>query len=443
MSLFLNLFALIVFIIISIRIFTPAFDKHRLVKFVENREYLYRINRNMYFLIFVVCTAPFFLGQFSLIKYGVYFLSLIILLFWGKVRIKIDIIVGSYLVFFLWLIVSIAYSESRYDSMMLLIKYAIPLFSLWLGYSAIEEKYDLYYFSKAVAKSAVFYALIIGGVSAVFMPWLYFSPFGGMFLKYAGLADYFTSIFVAFLVLYWVTSRRIYLWGALWILLSTILETVRTGLGGIALVVAFFAFFRYKWKSIPYIMAVGILFVCVILFVPSFNEKFFGKEAGTITATDIVQGDALSMDNIQTSGREFLWDLAMDKFYEPSPIVGSGLGTITHFIKERAKREHTIALLHSDYVQILCDTGIIGITLIAVFYLCIICKVLRYTWDRKVNIWIKISGIMAVSSMVGVAFSMGFDNVVSHSMTSLINPFIFIGFFLKFIDLSKYDTISQ
>ena len=275
------------------------------------------------------------------------------------------------------------------------------------------------------------------------MPWLYFSPFGGMFLKYAGLADYFTSIFVAFLVLYWVTSRRIYLWGALWILLSTILETVRTGLGGIALVGAFFAFFRYKWKSIPYIMAVGILFVCVILFVPSFNEKFFGKEAGTITATDIVQGDALSMDNIQTSGREFLWDLAMDKFYEPSPIVGSGLGTITHFIKERAKREHTIALLHSDYVQILCDTGIIGIILIAVFYLCIICKVLRYTWDRKVNIWIKISGIMAVSSMAGVAFSMGFDNVVSHSMTSLINPFIFIGFFLKFIDLSKYDTISQ
>ena len=80
MSLFLNLLALIVFVFISIWIFTPKFDKYRLLKFPENRDYLYRINRNMYFLIFVVCTAPFFLGQFSLIKYGVYFLALIYLL---------------------------------------------------------------------------------------------------------------------------------------------------------------------------------------------------------------------------------------------------------------------------------------------------------------------------------------------------------------------------
>lgn len=444
MSLFLNLFALIAFIIISVRIFTPAFDKYRLVKFIGNRGYLYRINRNMYFLIFVVCTAPFFLGQFSLIKYGIYFGALIVLLFWGKIRIKIDLIVGAYLLFFLWMVISIGYSEMRYDSIMLLIKYTIPLFSLWLGYSAIEEKYDLYYFSKAVTTSALFYALIVGGFSAMFMPWLYFSPFGtGMFLTYAGLADYFTSIFVVFFILYWITSRKIYLWGALWILLSTILATVRTGLGGIALVGVFFAFFRYKWKSVPYIIMVGVLFVGAILFIPSINEKFFGENAGTITASDIVQGDALSLDNIQTSGREFLWGLAMDKFYEPSPIVGSGLGTTTHFIKERGKSRHTVALLHSDYVQILCDNGIVGIVLIAIFYLCIIIKVFRYTWNRNINIWVKISGIMAAASMAGVAFSMGFDNVVSHSMTSLINPFIFIGFFLKFIDLSKYDSLSE
>lgn len=60
MSLFLNLLALIAFVFISIWIFTPKFDKYRLLKFPENRDYLYRINRNMYFLIFVVCTAALF-----------------------------------------------------------------------------------------------------------------------------------------------------------------------------------------------------------------------------------------------------------------------------------------------------------------------------------------------------------------------------------------------
>ena len=73
--------------------------------------------------------------------------------------------------------------------------------------------------------------------------------------------------------------------------------------------------------------------------------------------------------------------------------------------------------------------------------MCVICKDFIYS-RRGDDPWIKVSGIMAVSSMAGVAFSMGFDNVVSHSMTSLINPFIFIGFFLKFIDLAKYDSLS-
>lgn len=433
----LNLSALLVFCVISIQIYTRKFDKYRLLRMPENKNCLYCINQNMFFLIFIVCTAPFFLGQFSLFKYGFYFLMSVYLLLVGKVKLKIDLIVRAYILFYLWLIISVSYSSARYDSIMLLIKYIIPLLALWLGYSAIEGKYDLFYFSKAVVRTSAVYALIIGGISAVFMSWLYFSPIGNMFLKYAGLADYFTSIFIIPFVLYWITNRKVYLLIAMWLFLSTVLESVRTGLGGMALAGAFYAFFRYKMKSLVYILAVGAIFVGVILYVPSINEKFFGKKAGNVQASEIIQGDALKLDNIQTSGRQFLWELVMRKFYEPNPIMGAGIGTTTKFIKERAQREHTIALLHSDYVQILCDNGIIGIVLLAFFYLCVICKVFHYTYRFKKNIWVKISGTLAVSSLAGVAFSMGFDNVVSHSMTSLINPFIFIGFFLKFIELSK------
>lgn len=44
--------------------------------------------------------------------------------------------------------------------------------------------------------------------------------------------------------------------------------------------------------------------------------------------------------------------------------------------------------------------------------------------------------------MSGVAFSMGYDNVVSHSMTSLIIPFIFIGFFMKYSELEN-EYVSE
>jgi O-antigen ligase len=391
----------------------------------------------MYFLIFTVCTAPFFLAPYSLEKYGFWFVVLIFLIQAKKIDRKVDGIVKAYFLFCIWLLISFTHTQSWYEGAMLLIKYLLPLLFLWLGYSSIKDEYTLYYFLKYTNKIAIIYAFLIGGFSAVFMPWLYYSAFGGMFLKYAGLADYFTSIFVIPLILYWITKRKVYLLGALWLALSALLESVRTGIGGIFLVVLFYSFFRYKLKSIPLIGLAVVVFIGVILFVPDVNEKMFGENAGSVTAKEIVQEDALSLDNIQTSGRNELWEITLDRYYKPHPWVGSGLGTAMHFIKSRGQVENTIMLLHSDYVQLLSETGIIGILLLSFFYLTLIYKVFHYIWVVKCNVWIKVSGIMAISSMAGIAFAMAFDNVVSHSMTSLINPFIFIGFFLKFIDLSK------
>lgn len=444
MSTIINLIILLVFTLYAITIFRPSFSNKLIFDLPDKVGYSYKMNAQMYFLTFIVCTAPVFLGQFSLLKYGVYFVILIYLLVTKRIKLKADLIVSSYLIFYLWLIITCFYADITIDTFTLLIKYLIPILSLWLGYSAIESHYDLFYFTKATVKTCAIYGFLIGGFSAVFMPWLYYSPFGnGIFLTYAGLADYFTSLFVVPLVWYWITGKKIGLWIAGWLLLSTILESVRTGLGGIALVSCFFAFFRYKLKSIPFIVVLVAGFTASILFIPSINEKFFGTNAGRVNAKDILVGDGLQLNNIQTSGREFMWNLCFQKYYEENPVFGVGLGTVTRFMKDRAIRENTVALIHSDYVQLLCDCGNISIILLVFFSLCVIVKVFYYTWVVHSNIWIVVSGIMAISSLAGVAFSMGFDNVVSHSMTSLINPFIFIGFFLKFIDLAKDGQLSQ
>jgi hypothetical protein len=42
---------------------------------------------------------------------------------------------------------------------------------------------------------------------------------------------------------------------------------------------------------------------------------------------------------------------------------------------------------------------------------------------------------MALGSCAGTFFSMMFDNVVSYAQQSFVIPFIFIGIFLKAIDL--------
>ena len=59
---------------------------------------------------------------------------------------------------------------------------------------------------------------------------------------------------------------------------------------------------------------------------------------------------------------------------------------------------------------------------------------------RRSSLLVKLTGIMALSSMVGIGFSMYFDNVVSNSMQSMVMPYIYLGFFLKALDLEKRSS---
>lgn len=433
----INSILLLVFVYYSSSIFNDSFSSRRFVKYTDSSTGYYQINKVMYYLIFVICTAPFFLGSVSLLKYAVYFITLVLLILKGYIQKVYDGTVKAYIIFIAWIAITIIWSPYPFDGFMLIIKYMIPLLSLWLGYSAIQNEEDLYFFSKYVTRTSLIYATFIGGMSAVYTPALYFA-LSNIFITYAGLADYFTAVIGLFFVLAWIKNKKSPYIGAVWLFLSTLLEVVRTGLGGITAVCSVFSLVRYKLNAIPIIIGAIFIFFSVVLYVPKVNEKFFGSNAGTVTIKDILQGNALSNDDIQTSGRDAMWDLLLAKFYSPSPIRGSGLGASTGYMKDKVSgyTDSDIVLIHSDYVQILCDSGLIGLSLLAFFFLTVLLKVGTVAFSRGL-FYTKVSAALAIGSMTGIAFSMGYDNVVSHSMTSLIIPFVFIGFFLKFKQLNR------
>lgn len=414
--------------------FTP-FDNQRIFRIDKNDSRLFMMSKEMYFVIFTICTAPFFLSSLSLAKYGLWFLVLCLLIAYKRITPRWEIITLSYSLFFCWLFISFLTSPAKYEGFMLLIKYSIPILFLWLGYSAIDDEYSLFIFLKRIFVAIIVYAFFIGGFSAQFMPWVYYSPVGYVFLTYAGFADYLTSLFVIPLILFWLTKKPIYLWGALWLLLSTILEAVRTGLGGMFLVTVFASFLWYKVKAVPYIAIAVIIAFGVVLYVPEVNRKFFMDKAGKVTSTDIIEKDAMSFDKIGTSGRSAMWEAILKKYHKPHTFTGSGLGVAIRQMRQWHETKGMPIMLHNDYIQIVAETGYMGIFLIGVFYLFLLLKICAYIFSPSYSSRVKITGIMATSSIAGVAFSMGFDNVVSHSMTSLIMPFIFTGFFLKFVDL--------
>lgn len=440
----LFLVSLLVFIGLTLWIGTIYFTdkkRFRIVKYNKGEYYL--LSRNMYFVILTVCTGPLFVRSFPLLKYGLWFLLILFLMFARKVKLRMESIMISYMIFYLWLCVSMTYTTVPRDGFMLLIKYIIPILFCYLAYSSIRNEKDLVIFLKVVNVVACIYCFFIGGQGYKLMPGFYFGPIGQQFIRYAGFADYLTSIFIVPIILYWLTSEKKYIFCALWLVLSTILESVRTGLGGMMLVFVSALLLRYKARAIPGVLLAGALFISIILFVPSINQKFFGEEGDEVTVVDIVQGDALSQENMNTSGRTVLWEMVMEHCYKGHEMIGSGLGTSMRYLKNWAAWTGAAPILHNDYVQIISDSGIVGIVFIILFYIVFLWKGIVHVVLKRGSACVKLTGIMAVSSMAGIAFSMYYDNVVSHSMSSLVMPFIFLGFFLKFIDIDEYKQLSK
>lgn len=411
-------------------------NKYKFRTIEYNKGEYYLLSRNMYFVIFTICTAPIFLSSLALLKYGLWLGIILWLLFSNRVRMVMEPTMVMYLVFFVWLIFATTYSPVPRDAFMMLVKYFLPLCFLWLGYSALCNEKDLIIFLKVVNAAACIYCCFIGGQGETVIPQLYYGPIGNQFATYAAFADYLTAIFIVPIILYWLTKEKKYIFCALWMVASTVLESVRTGMGGMVLVFVVALLLRYKSRAIPGVLFAGAVFISVILFVPNVNQKFFGEDAGTVTGEEIVTGNALSLDNIEMSGRDALWEIVLERFYEGHEMKGSGLGVAGRYMKDRwLKKESSLAMIHNDYVQLLAETGIIGVTLLCLFYAFIIVKVFQCVVLQRSGYMVKITGIMALSSMTGIAFCMYFDNVVSNSMQSLIIPYVFLGFFLKMVDM--------
>lgn len=430
---------ILVWLILRIRkIYFTNDVQMRVVRRIWEEPYL--LSPNMYFTIFTICTAPFFLGSLSLIKYALWFLLILLLIFTRVIRIRLEWMTMTYALFFAWLCITMTYTPVPRDGAMMLIKYALPMLFLWMGYSSLSNEKDVIVLLKVVNIVGCLYCCFIGGQGFKLMPWLYHF-LGYQFSVYAGFADFLTSIFIAPILLYWLTKEKKYIFCTLWVILSTVLESVRTGMGGMLLVFAFAILLKDRWKAVPGLMLAGALFLATILFVPSVKEKFYGEDSNRVTATSMVQGNSLSMDNIEMSGREYMWERVLENCYEGNETIGGGLGSSGRFVKNYGAETNGLEMMHNDYLQILCDSGKVGIVLLILFYLTVILKVSSHVALRRSSNLVRVTGIMALPSLAGIAFSMYFDNVVSNSMQSMVMPYIYLGFFLKALDIERANNV--
>ncbi len=333
--------------------------------------------------------------------------------------------------FVLWNIYTISYSAYPNQGWMMVLKFSLPYLYFWLGYNAITCKDDFYAFLKRTCWICCIYALIIGGVSAKFITPLYnilnFTS-DRLFISYASLADFFAILIPLPLVMYFATKEKKYLFMAGWLFLSTLLESVRTGIGACVLgLCAFYVAYR-KWAAIPHVFMGVVLLIVSLFAIPEVREKMF------IVDSDNVTVGTVSLDNVEMNGRENMWEMIMDHCYKGHETYGSGCGAALGWLKTEVK-DDVMQLIHSDWVQMISESGNVGLGLFVFFVIAMLFKILGTIWRGKQSQTVVFAGSITIASFFACFFAMGFDNVVTYAQQGYVLPFIFLGIFYKAIDI--------
>ena len=161
---------------------------------------------------------------------------------------------------------------------------------------------------------------------------------------------------------------------------------------------------------------------------PEVRNKMFGDSASTVTVS------SASMEDVNMSGRNYMWLKIMDQCYYGHETFGSGCGAASGWLKETNK-DGGLLLIHSDWVQMMSESGNIGLGLFIFFAIVMLFKVFSVTWVNKRSRTVTFAGAMTVAGFLACFFVMGFDNAITYAQQVFVIPFVMLGIFYKSIDL--------
>lgn len=331
-----------------------------------------------------------------------------------------------YLAFLLWLAIGLLYTPSTTYGIRVILKYLYPLLIL-LTASAVVRSPEVFLKSAKGARLVAFISIIIS-----FIPYLERSLFPGVIWYGTARAINYIAMCMFSLALFclWSHKKKDF-WYAVLFAIPCVLWVFRTSIMGTIAALMCFAFYKYRFKSLPIIAGILLLFVMAVFFIPSVKEKmFFDKKQADISQ---VRSGEISMDNINSNGRFAMWEWALGKFFEQNKLEGSGTGNLQETFYALRHPFGTIRICHNDYVQILCDNGLIGIILFGGSFLLMIGHGFVVFQNKKYSVFIRICAITAGTSMTGMLLTMYTDNVINYSMATLSYPCGFYGMMLGLI----------
>ena len=325
-----------------------------------------------------------------------------------------------YILFIIWMCVGLFYTSSTVFGIRVILK-IIYAFLVILFTSAVVRDGEVF------LKSA--FAARLMAIVTIFFAFTHLNRlFPGTIWYATALAiNYIVMCVFSLAMYYYGGKKRKDLYLTLLFMVPCIVWVFRTSIMGTALAIMVFMFFKYKLRSLPFIGGILVLFIVAVFTIPSVKEKMFRGEDKTLTE---FQEGKISMDDIDSNGRFAMWEWSFDTYYEGREAIGSGTGNLQRAFYALEHGIGSIKIVHNDYVQILCDNGLIGLILFAGSFLCLIIHSFIVFQKRRYPWYIKVCAITAGASMAGILLTMYTDNVINYTMATISYPCAFYGMML-------------
>lgn len=323
-----------------------------------------------------------------------------------------------YVVYLLWLVIGCFYAPSAVYGFRVILKYSYPLVFCLFASAAVDN------FAVAFKASVLARKVAVISIIFSFVPLIgYLIP--GVFWYVTARAINYISIMAFSIALFFFTDeKKKNFWYAVLFLLPCFLWVFRTSIMGSGVAIMAFAIIRWRVKSIPVIAGVLIAGVIAVFTIPSLREKMFQKGTENVTIENFQEG-GLTMDDVNTNAREAMWKFLEQTLYDGHEISGSGTGAVQQYMYTH-RIFGGLKVAHSDFVQIKCDNGLIGLYLYTAIALLVFLHCFRIYWGTDDD-RVKLFAITAGASMLGVFATLYSDNSVNYSMATLSMPYGFYG----------------
>lgn len=337
----------------------------------------------------------------------------------------------AYLIYILWCVYTLTYASSFEYGFRYILKYLYPMI-IMITASAIVRDEQIFLSCCVWARRVAIVSALIG-----YFPFIA-NFFGGTFWYATALnLNYVTISITSFALYYFYGKDKKDLILALLFIMPCILTVHRSGLLAMFSGLAVFMFFKHKLISLPYIAVVLGAGLAIVFYVPAFHDKMFWKDTeNELTIQDLREGN-ISEEEIRNNGREAIWEMLEAQFYKGHELRGSGIGSCQKFLYDNPAG---VKQTHGDYVQMRCDTGLIGFWLYMIVGIVVIVHCFIVTTLNYVPNHIKCCAMIAAGGIAGCYAGMYSENVVTYTMASTGFPFALYGMMIGMLNKVQKPT---